>query len=139
MLVGLDGAEDMGGTLCQLTPQGIQREDLDRNQIRGIDEDLGDAAEFLEYSIAVPSQDLNPPAQLPSLPEMTTTLFLFSAASLAVLKEDVTEPMPTLLNPHPQFSTNDALCALLWHRISFARSGSYKYLSSSTKAYMKYD
>ncbi|CAG9987580.1 unnamed protein product [Clonostachys byssicola] len=64
---------------------------------------------FPEYQL-IPASQL-PPAQMsPQLPSLVTHVFCFSPQTLAELKSSAAA-----------FSTNDALCAFLWSRMTVAR------------------
>ncbi|KAL8741920.1 MAG: hypothetical protein Q9190_005530 [Brigantiaea leucoxantha] len=107
-----------------MIPRTIQDADLNREQISG-NGWTGEASEFQEYSILEPQPEPevtdSAPSQPFSLPSMTTTLFFFSSKSLIQLKRHVTKNITEYCSSSTWISTNDALCALLWQRISVAR------------------
>ncbi|VUC36782.1 unnamed protein product [Clonostachys rosea] len=66
-------------------------------------------ADFPEYQL-IPSSEIQPPQMPPQLPALVTQVFCFSSQTLAQLKSSAAA-----------FSTNDALCAFLWSRMTVAR------------------
>ncbi|CAI6014629.1 unnamed protein product, partial [Clonostachys chloroleuca] len=66
-------------------------------------------SDFPEYQL-IPAAILQPPQMPPQLPSLVTHVFCFSPQALAKLKCSAAA-----------FSTNDALCAFLWSRMTVAR------------------
>ncbi|CAH0042449.1 unnamed protein product [Clonostachys rhizophaga] len=66
-------------------------------------------SDFPEYQL-IPAAKLQPPQMPPQLPSLVTHVFCFSPQTLTELKSSAAA-----------FSTNDALCAFLWSRMTVAR------------------
>lgn len=66
-------------------------------------------SDFPEYQL-IPAAILQPPQMPPQLPSLATHVFCLSPQALAKLKSSAAA-----------FSTNDALCAFLWSRMTVAR------------------
>ena len=117
------------------TARYIQDVDLDRKQLKG-SERAGEASEFPEYSILSPQPETAAgdagTGKSYSLPDMTSAIFHFSTESLRELKHQVKSSMMPQKAEGTWVSANDALCALLWQRISLARFAPP--LSSSSNA-----
>lgn len=91
--------------------------------------DIIDLTEYpvLEIQKDMPKGKADVATKADPRPPIEYSIFHFSPAHLAQLKHAASSPNPD----DPWISTNDALCAFLWHRISLARRLSSPSSSSS--------
>lgn len=106
-------------TLDPLPSEALNRTPLINNSSSSKVDPNEKIKDFPQYKLTPPppppKADDPPPTF--TLPPMTAAIFHFSASALAALKSAATPAPPT----ESYISTNDALCALLWHSITKAR------------------